>query len=483
MKNPSDPTAEAAVIAAILTSPDTLPIVQEILPGAECFFVAESQALFRAIMAVRMSGRKVDQVVVAHELVRMGDIKHFGGKAEALALMKNLVDDYGVGAFEDQAKIVRDCWLRRQTVVALREVAMEAQALDAPVQAALSRLLTEVNMLSSMADYKPAVHIGKAVDVVLEHLMDAKKEASDGGGLPGLTTGWGEVDAFFRLVPGRLYFLAARPGDGKTTALMNMAEASARGAGERQGKGRGGAYVQSLEMSAVELAQRTLYSRANVNMVSAEAGLTTDDQDIRIDREADALKAASILIDDSADLTFAQIRARIMVEHQKRGIEVAFVDHLHEVAKRKSYPGERFTSIDHLAEVVVGLANLAKELNIPVVVMVQMNREIEKRRKGARPQLSDLKGAGKIEERAYVVVFLHPRRDKAEGQDVPTDFIVAKNRTGVTGDIPMIFEKDRGRFVPQVDAGADAPTFESKSWTEVERKEADGNAKQGSGTA
>lgn len=482
MKNPSDPTAEAAVIAAVLDSPDVLPIIQEILPGPECFFTSEPQALFRAIMAVRLSGRQVDQVVIAHELVRMGDIKHFGGKRDALALMKNLVDEYGTGAYEEHARIVRECWVRRQTVEQLRAIAMEAQSFDAPVQAALGKLLTEANFLSSIADYRPAVHIAKPIDLALERLMDAKKEADDGGGPPGLTTGWEEVDTFFRLVPGRLYFVAARPGDGKTTLMTGVAEAAAEGAEERQGSGRGGSYIQSLEMKAIELAERTLYSRANVNTIDAERGTTTDDQDIRIEQEAERLKGRRILIDDTADLSWAQIRARIVVEHQKNGIEVAFIDHLHEITKRKPYPGERFNDIAHLSECVVGMKNLAKELNIPVVCMVQMNRAIEGRRKGSRPMLSDLKGAGKIEEAAYVVMFLHPRREKAEGQDVPTDFIVAKNRTGETGDIAMIFEKDRGRFVPHVDAGqADVPMF--KSWHDVERKEAHENEAKGSGKA
>lgn len=456
MKNPHDANAEAALIAAILDEPGILPIVQEIAP-ADAFYTQEMGAIYRAILSVRLDGRKVDEVVIAHELVRKGDIKFVGSKTDAIRMMKNLRDEYGKGDYQGQAEIVRDLYLRRRTVDDLRQVAIDIGGLDSNTSQVLNDLLNRGQALASLANYRPAVHVGKFVDIVLDRLKDAKEA---GEGPPGITTGWEEVDAFFRLVAARLYFVAARPGDGKTTAMMGMVGAAADNGANP--------FVQSLEMKGEEIIERVIYTRANVDITKGWSGTTTDEEDERIVDEADKLREKPIWIDDAANLTPQDIRARIIENVKRHGSNVVFIDHLHEIKKRKPLPGERMSNIDAISEAVVVLADLAKELNIPIVIMAQMNRDIEKRK--GRPRLSDLKGAGKIEERAYVVMFLHPRRREKEGHDVPTDFIIEKNRTGSPGDVAMIFEKDRGRFIAQPAVSDPIPDF-GTAWTEREREE------------
>lgn len=455
MTNNNNDITEAALVASVLTDPKILVIVQEMVPAGAIQDPIYS-TIYRAAMSVQLSQRKVDPVTLAAEMVRLGSIKYIGSKREAVQIMRNLKDEHGLGAYQDYAATIRDSYAGRQFVDGMREVATEVRKANRDLAPLLDDAIHRIHGVSALASYKPAVHVEKLTDIVLEELAEAKENP---GGPPGITTGWEELDAFFKFVPGRIYFIAARPGNGKTSVMMNMVTAAAD-----EGHNP---YVQTLEMSGVEVIERVVYTRANVALDKGKAGETTDAEDERICEQAEDLAKRDIYVDDAANLTPQDIRARIVEGVRRHGSNIAFVDHLHEVAKRKTGFGERMDDKAHIGEAVVVLADLAKEMNIPIVVMAQMNRNIESKKR--RPQKSDLKGSGKIEERAYIIMFLHPRNDKSTEAHVSFDFIINKNRTGQVGDVPMVFEKDRGQFVPHIETEPDVPLF--RSHTETEKDE------------
>jgi replicative DNA helicase len=263
--------------------------------------------------------------------------------------------------------------------------------------------------------------------------------------LTGVGTGFMDLDKMTSgLHAGEMIVIAARPSMGKTSLAMNIAEHVA--IDERLPVG-----VFSLEMTAESLVLRMLCSRSRVNLRSVRDGFLAERDFPKLTGAAGKLAGAPLFIDDTAALSILQLRAKARRMAQQYGIKLFVVDYLqllHSTARRAENRQQEIADISN------GIKALAKELNLPVIVLSQLNRELE-REKNRKPRLSDLRESGAIEQDADVVGLLYkPSSDEDEGADgggneqeaVPVNLLIAKQRNGPTGDVALTFLKSYTRF-------------------------------------
>lgn len=453
LKGPADESAERALLGALFLKPDLIPLAEERVPSPEAFHDGRNQVLFTALRNVFRAGDGVDWVTIGADLTRIGEIGRFKGRLQAEDYIKQLIADCpSPEGVEDYARLVRDCWHRRLAIEGLRNAAVEAGATDKDLAGSLGRLTNEATKLIVAADYKPPVMIGDvAVQVVNDHVDRKDTRRKIGERLPGIPTPWPTVNFMLAgLRPGQLILIGARPGDGKTTIALNIADAIAESVPERRDDGRGGVYMFSLEMLNYALGEKFVFTRANVDSRVARTAATNDDEDARIEAAAESLKGKRIFVDDTIGLTWSQIRARAYVARERLGVECFIIDYIQKVEKEiDPNTGRKLDQTPHVTELAKGAKNLAMQLWVPVIALAQLNRGIDLRRgKNRAPTKADLRDSGFLEQEADVVGLLYPRREQATTEgETPTDLIIAKQREGPEGTVPMLFRKSTGRFV------------------------------------
>jgi replicative DNA helicase len=264
------------------------------------------------------------------------------------------------------------------------------------------------------------------------------------GMLTGIATGFSDLDKMTSgLHGGEMVVIAARPSMGKTSLAMNIVEHVVIDQKLPVG-------VFSLEMTSESLVLRMLCSRSRVNMRNIRDGFLAERDFPKLTGAAGKLAGAPLFIDDSAGLSVLQLRAKARRMHQQYGIKLFVIDYLqllHSTSRRAENRQQEIADISN------GVKGLAKELNVPVIVLSQLNRELE-REKNRKPRLSDLRESGSIEQDADVVAMLYkPSSDDDEGggppaeQDaVPVNLLIAKQRNGPTGDVNLTFFKSITRF-------------------------------------
>jgi len=268
------------------------------------------------------------------------------------------------------------------------------------------------------------------------------------GQLSGIATGFTDLDKMTSgLHPGEMVVIAARPSIGKTSLAMNMAEHAA--VEQKMPVG-----VFSLEMTAESLVLRLLCSRARVNLRNIRDGFLSERDFVKLTTAAGHLSGCPLFIDDTSGLSILQLRAKARRLHQQHGIKLFVIDYLqllHSTARRAENRQQE------IADISGGIKALAKELKVPVIVLSQLNRDFEKD-KSRKPNMSDLRESGSIEQDADLVGLLYradpedPTRrreseDEALSQDViPVNLLVAKQRNGPTGDVHLVFQRSMTRF-------------------------------------
>ena len=266
----------------------------------------------------------------------------------------------------------------------------------------------------------------------------------DGQGAPGLRVGFSRLDALTQgFQPGNLIVLAARPGIGKTALALNWLLRSA------QHQSSFGALF-TLEMSSEEVFNRLLSAQARVNMKAVQAGYFDDRTQAKLLEARDELLQLPIFINDQASITVRDVQAMVErhLAQSNQHIDLLVLDYLQLLSSPEGSRGAKQSEAVRIGEISRGLKLLAKDHGIPVVVLSQLNREVE-HRQGGRPQLSDLRDSGAIEQDADIVLFIHRRMSPpVEGQepDRTAELIVAKHRNGPTGIIPLFFEGEYATY-------------------------------------
>ncbi|HEX8703244.1 MAG TPA: replicative DNA helicase [Myxococcaceae bacterium] len=434
-----DLAAERAVLGAVLADNTLIASVAEVVHSDDFSSPAHS-AIFAAMLKLDSTQRQVDHLTLAEELKVLGHLANVGGPAYLMAL------DQGVPLAHNAvqyAKIVKDQALRRRLASVGREIVEMASQETGDVEVILDE---SERRLFALAENRREGDL-RAVSDLMEQTLDLlDKMKASASGVTGLSTGFVDLDLQLTgLHAGELLILAARPGIGKTSFAMNIAMHAAL-------KEDKAVAIFSLEMPADQLLMRLLASSARVDMKKLRGGRLTPHDEEKFQEMAGALYNAPIYIDDSGGLSPFDLRAKARRLKQKDPrlslIVIDYLQLMHQKGKVESRQLE-------VSEISRSLKQLAKELEVPVIALSQLNRKVEER-KGGKPMLSDLRESGSIEQDADVVMFIH-REDQDEGAEgggggersntvIPVELIVAKQRNGPVGSVDLVFLSEFTRF-------------------------------------
>ena len=434
---PQDLEAESSVLSAMMISAEAL---QECLIGLtpDDFFHPSNRIVFMAMREMFDKNLPIDAISLADQLRTQGDLDRIGGRSFLLGLGNNSLAL--VGWRRHIEMLHRDTTLRKMIQASAQ---ISALAFDAPedtkevVDRAEKLLLDVTNRDVRQSEQSLEEIMGELYEELEEQSMSGEKTL-------GVQTGFPKIDeCLLGLRPGQMIVLGARPGVGKTSFALNLATNAAY-------HGASVAFF-SLEMSKAEIAQRLLAAEARIGLQEIRSARIRDDQWPQILEAVNQLSQLDIVIDDTPGTTVTEVRAkaRRMLRGKKLGIVI--LDYLQLVSPPQG--GHRADSrATEVGEMSRGIKIMAKDLEVPVVALSQLNRTVENRT-GKRPQLSDLRESGSIEQDADIVCFLDRsmNEDEAAREDRPavgeTTFIIAKNRSGSLADVPLTFLASSTKFV------------------------------------
>ncbi len=427
---------EYLLSCCLIDGNDTIARCLEGKLSASAFYAPANRVIYEKLVDLYNRGAPIDLAVLAEELKTTQQLEQIGGYAYLTQISGRIPTTAQAPYFIEK---VRELSLLRELI----KVASNAVENCYNYQGGLEEFIdkTEQEMFAvtqdRISDAAKSMKgpVTEAMSVITKMMM--KK-----GELTGVSSGFKDLDEFtFGFQRQEMIILAARPSMGKTSLALNFAEAAAmpkRGPGVTT-------LVFSLEMSAAQLALRMLCSRARVNMKLLRDGLLSKhgDEQQRLLQAADEFTKSPIFLDDSSHLTIMELRAKARRLHARSPLGFVVVDYLQLLAPTDSKtPREQ-----QVAEISRGLKALAKELNVPVLVLSQLNRSAEKENR--TPKLSDLRESGSIEQDADVVLMLARPKDADEKFQVAADsaeLIVAKQRNGPVGELKLTFLRDITRF-------------------------------------
>ncbi len=437
---PHNLDAEEAVIGAVLISKEAAASVIEIFSEEPVFYKESHNLIFRSVRDLFQESQTIDVVTVSEELEKRGDLERIGGATYLHGLAASVPT---AAAAADYAQIVRDKYLLRRLIETCREVSSTAFADEERVEEILDRAESEIFGIADMRIQKSFRTISDILSHTFEELERLKGRKDM---ISGLATGFTEFDRLTTgLHPGELVILAARPSVGKTALALNVASRLAIHGGKRIA-------FFSLEMSRESLVNRVLCAESRVPLKSIRGGFFSDRDWRRLTDHASQIldKNAQFHIDDSSHLTVLDMRAksrRLAAQSPDgRGLDLIIVDYLQMVVPTGHAENRQIA----VAEISRGLKRLAKELRAPILALSQLSRRVEER-SGMRPQLSDLRESGSLEQDADLVVFLH-REDAAGGDKkqlvgtYPIELIIGKQRNGPVGTVKLVYISDITRF-------------------------------------
>ena len=436
---PQSLDAEKGLLGSVLLSTTVLDdcIAQM---DSKYFHLPAHAKIYELLVEMRNAGRPIDLISVTQTLDDRKMLEEVGGASVVTDLLTFVPTAANADYYRE---ILKEKFLLRQVITVCTEYAArsydeqgDAKSLLGEVEAGVLAI-GEERFRATLPTMKQMVD--DAIDSI-EHLVKNK------GGITGLSTGFPTLDRMTSgLHEAEMFVIAARPSMGKTAFAMNIAEHVALDAGKAVA-------VFSLEMSAQQLVQRLLCSHARVDSKALRDGFIGNREMGNIGKAAGDLSKAKIFVDDTAGLDILALRAKARRLQKREGIELVVIDYL-QLLRSPSKRAQENRQIE-IAEISYGIKALAKELKIPVIVLAQLNRNPESRtgESKGRPRLSDLRESGTIEQDADVVGLLvrekyyaddEEARKEAEGK---ATLIIAKQRNGPTGDVPLTFLEEYTRF-------------------------------------
>jgi replicative DNA helicase len=433
---PHNDEAERSVLAAVLLDNRHFHRVQEML-GGKSFYSPRHRKIFDAMEDLAESGSALDLVTVKAELERSGDLESCGGPAYLAALLDGVPRSANV---EHYARIVKESATLRELIASALQILDMARSPKGPADHVLDeaeKAIFKVAEERLRSGFLPLKEVAERSIQILEDLTQRKEL------ITGVPTGFLQLDEMTAgLQSTDLVILAARPSMGKTTLALNIAAHSALRHGRRVG-------VFSLEMSHQQLFFRLLCSEARVDSHRVRTGRVGREEWDRIIKAYGQLAAAPVWIDDTPGIGIMEMRAKSRRLKLERGLDVLIVDYLQLMRGRGRTRYE--SRQQEISDISRSLKEMAKELNVPVLALSQLSRAPEQRGTGdKRPQLSDLRESGAIEQDADVVLFLF--REEIYKKDDPdlrgkAELIVGKQRNGPTGTVDLHFIREFTSFV------------------------------------
>ena len=428
---PNDNAAEQSVLGAMLLSKDAIADVVEVLREGD-FYRPAHQTIYGAIIDLYGRGEPADAVTVAAELTKSGEIGRIGG-APYLHTLVSMVPTAANANY--YGRIVREQAILRRLVEAGTRIVHMGYTGTGDVDDLVDRAQAEVY---DVTDKRTAEDYSPLREIMNGALTEIEAISNRGGEMVGVPTGFSELDRLTNgLHPGQLIILAARPAIGKSTLGVDIARAASIKHGLTS-------VIFSLEMSRNEIVMRLLSAEAQIPLHHMRSGTMSDADWTKLVSKMGVVSEAPLFIDDSPNMTLMEIRAKCRRLKQRHDLRLVVVDYLQLMTSGKRVESRQ----QEVSEFSRSLKLLAKELEVPVIAISQLNRGPEQRT-DKRPMLSDLRESGSLEQDADMVVLLH--REDAYEKESPrageADFIVAKHRNGPTATVTVAFQGHYSRFV------------------------------------
>ncbi|MDR2930548.1 MAG: replicative DNA helicase [Propionibacteriaceae bacterium] len=432
---PQDVAAEQSVLGAMLMSKDAIANVMGLLRGTD-FYRPAHELIFDTILDLYSKGEPADAITVAAELAKQGEIARVGGHVYIHDLLASVSIAANASFY---AEIVREKAILRRLVDASIRIAQLGYAGQGDVDEIVDQAQQAIYEVSDGASGEDYRQVSELLQITWDE-MDAL--ASQGGRFSGVPTGFTDLDGLTNgLHPGQMIIVAARPAVGKSTLALDFARNAAV-------HNRMTTAVFSLEMSASEIMMRLLSAEASVPLENIRTGRLDDYWD-NLSAVTSRLSAAPLFIDDSPNLTMMEIRAKARRLKQHHDLKMVVIDYIQLMSSGRKVESRQLEVSDFSRQIKL----MAKELDIPVIAISQLNRGTEARA-DKKPMLSDLRESGSLEQDADVVILLH-RADVYNKEERPgeADLIVAKHRNGRTETLQVIFQGRLSRFVDDPDSG------------------------------
>src|SRR5947199_618920 len=429
--------AEQGVLGSMLLSPrDTIAECVEKI-NEEYFYVPAHRTVYNVLVELWNAGQAIDLITFTQVLCDRHLLDSIGGAAFVTSLFTFVPTAANVGYY---LEIVRDKYILREIISAATESVRRAYE----EQDEVNNLLDEVEQgIFAVGEDRCKGEMLSMKEQVMSTLEAIEKLFENKGAITGVSTGFRDLDKLTSgLHSSEMIVIAARPSMGKTALAMNIAEHAAI-------EVKLPVAIFSLEMSAQQLVQRMLCSRARVNLAKTRDGFLAEADFPKLTHAASKLAEAKIFIDDTAGLTILELRAkarRLKAQHDVRLIIVDYLQLLRSTSRRSQDNRQL-----EIPEISAGLKGLAKELKIPIIVVAQLNRQPEQR-SGGKPRLTDVRESGSIEQDADLVGLLvrpeiYEEDEEARAEKAgEAELIIAKQRNGPVGEIPLTFLKEFTRF-------------------------------------
>ncbi|WP_203337671.1 replicative DNA helicase [Nocardioides limicola] len=428
---PTDDAAEQSVLGSMLLSKDAIADVIEEVRGTD-FYRPAHELIFDAILNLYGRGEPADPVTVADALQRRGELQRVGGGPYLHTLSANVPIAANAGYY---ASIVREKAVLRRLVDAGTKIVQMGYAAEGDADDVVDAAQAEVYKVTdkrASEDYAPLSDIMEGV------LDEIEAIGNRDGGIYGVPTGFADLDELTNgFHAGQMIIVAARPAMGKSTLALDFCRAASI-------HNNLTSVFFSLEMNRAEITMRLLSAEAKVPLNHIRNGEMTDDDWAKLARKMGEVSSAPLFIDDSPNMTMMEIRAKARRLKQRHDLKLIVIDYMQLMTSGKKVESRQL----EVSEFSRNIKLLAKELEVPVIALSQLNRGSEQRA-DKRPMMSDLRESGSLEQDADMVILLHrdDAYEKESARPGEADVIVAKHRNGPTRDVVVAFQGHYSRFV------------------------------------
>lgn len=437
LNEPYSLEAEQAVLGCVLMDPDCFDRISGILRGADCFYIPQHKEIYNIIAERKMLNQKVDALIVAEALKTSGSYDDAGARNYLAQLAASVPS---VANVESYAKIVNEKYYLRTLMGAASEMLKSAAEEELPADTIMDAAEQKIYDIRQGAHTSGPV---KLADIITNDVYDNLQKLTDpelAAEYKGIPTGFSLLDKYMTgLNRSDLILIGARPAMGKTSFALNLARNVAVQAKKK-------VVFFSLEMGKEQLAQRMLSTEARVEGRKLRTGELTDDDWQRIAEATVTLSSAELYFDDTANITVPEMKSRV---RKMRDVDCVIIDYLQLMTGTKRTESR----VQEVSEITRSLKLMAKDLRIPVITCSQLSRSTEGRGKSHKPQLSDLRESGSIEQDADIVLMLYRESyyDSEKDETVVVDndkaqVIIAKNRHGGTGEVDLHWNGMYTRF-------------------------------------
>ena len=425
--SPSNEEAERSVLGAVLIDKDAISLVSEIVSPKD-FYNDINGIIYDSMLSLYDERKPIDFLTLTARLKK----NKTDGKVES-SYLSSLVDSVPTAAnVEHYAELIKEASTKRSLIRIGTQIAEMGYETEKEPAELLDRAESSIFAVSQGHNIKGFTAIKEGLAASFDRIDELHKK---GSGFRGVQTGFIDLDNVLSgMQASNLLILAARPGQGKTAMIVNIAQNVA----VVQKKPVG---IFSLEMSEEELVDRLLIGQADVDAWKLKTGRLAESDFTKLSQAMGELADAPLFIDDTPGISISEMRTKARRLQMEQHIELLIVDYL-----QLADPGRRYDNrVQEVSIISQGMKNLARELKIPVIAVSQLSRAVEHRGE-RKPQLADLRESGAIEQDADVVMFLYRPDAEVTSNIMPTKLLIAKHRNGPVGEIDLLFRGDRIRF-------------------------------------